>query len=156
MTVADRLEQTRKFLLILGTFGVAVWTVLEFSASARIEARKPFLQKQLTLCFEAVTQVSTLATTTDPAKWQEAKGRFLELYWGELAVVENKAVAGKMQDFKRELSFATENDLPITKDDLPIKDLVVPSIRIAHECRALIKENWSVPSLIELSEDLFK
>ena len=149
MSFSEKLEIFRKFLLIIVTFVVAVWTVWEFSASAKIEARKPFLEKQLTLCFEAVTQVSTLATTTDLTKWQEAESRFLELYWGELAVVENQAVAGKMQDFKKALLSAKETDLPINS-------LVGPSIRIAHECRALIKENWSVPSLIELSAELFK
>ncbi len=149
MTLGDRLEHTRKFLLIIGTFVVAVWTVWEFSASAGIEARKPFLQKQLTLCFEAVTQASTLATTTDPAKWQKAKSRFLELYWGELAVVENEAVAKKMIAFKQKLPSAIGNELPI-------KGLEGPSILIAHECRALIKDNWKVPLLIELPEEVTK
>lgn len=100
------------------------------------------------LCFAAASTVSTLATTTDPTKWEEAEGKFWELYWGELAVVENEDVAQKMFDFGTKLK--TESPAA-----LPAKDLVVPSIRIAHACRELIKDSWNVP-LITLPKNLFE
>ena len=100
------------------------------------------------LCFAAASTVSTLATTTDPTKWEEAEGKFGELDWGELAVVENEDVAQKMFDFGTKLK--TESPAA-----LPAKDLVVPSIRIAHACRELIKDSWNVP-LITLPKNLFE
>lgn len=101
------------------------------------EARRPFLTRQMELCFEAVAMASTLATAADRAKWEKARGRFWELYWGELALVENGPVAREMVKFGKKLKQEGANDLPI-------ENLEQPSLQIARQCRALIGASWKV------------
>ena len=173
MTLTERLEIARKFTVILAPLAVAVWTVVTYLEARKTEfnqsleakrtelrrsaeetqkeltalqwkAQRPFLKRQMELCFEAVETASTLATATDPAKWEMARTRFWGLYWGELALVENQAVAQKMVEFGKKL----ENE---SMDDLPINELTVPSLQIAYQCRALIGESWKV-ELPELAE----
>lgn len=172
MTIGERLELVRKFLFILGPLALAFWTVVEFSASASFVAKKPFLERQLNLCFEAAATVSTLATTTDSGVRKKARIRFFELFWGELVLVENTAVAGAMIDFRDKLlnldgpelaendarSQATATSAPkrnVASVDASTADLKTLSLSIATNCRELIGESWDV-SLITLPKNLFE
>src|SRR5436190_13704010 len=47
----------------------------------RIEATRPYLDKQLTLYTEATKVTASLATTTDETERAKLKKRFMELYW---------------------------------------------------------------------------
>ena len=146
MTLNERLDLAKKIVLIVGPLSVAIWTVLEFSTTATMEVRKPFLKRQLDLCFEAVATTSRLATSSHGADWEKARNRFWELYWGELAVVENAAVALTMVKFGAALKkFQAGESNTILRG---------PSINVAHECRALIRKSWGV-SLLPLDKSLF-
>lgn len=70
-----------------------------YAESRRIEATKPFLEMQLELYTEAARVTSRIANSGD----QGAIGRFWELYYGELALVENNEVAKAMVDFGKAL-----------------------------------------------------
>ena len=74
------------------TIGVGIWQFSEDSirrtATEQFEAKKPYLVKQMDLCFTATEAASTLASSVDPDKWGKAKETFWVLYWGPLAVVE--------------------------------------------------------------------
>jgi hypothetical protein len=70
-----------------------------YAESRRIEATKPFLEMQLELYTEAARLTSRIANSGD----QGAIGRFWELYYGELALVENNDVARAMVDFGKAL-----------------------------------------------------
>ncbi|HEY0074672.1 MAG TPA: hypothetical protein VGB77_11260 [Abditibacteriaceae bacterium] len=69
---------------------------IEANRNARRESQKPFLSKQLELYFEAAKVTARLANTTDKAEQKSLKIRFNELYWGELAVVEDDNVKEAM------------------------------------------------------------
>ena len=47
--------------------------------------RKPFLSKQLELCFEASDAAGRLATEPDSVEWEKARREFWRLYWGTLS-----------------------------------------------------------------------
>src|SRR5262247_4947331 len=66
------------------------------------EARKPFLQRQQELYFEASTLASKLSTLDHGAEREAARKRFYQLYWGELSVVEDESVEKAMVRFKGE------------------------------------------------------
>ena len=123
---------------VFGLFGVlamAFWTVAQYTTSVSFEAKRPFLIKQLELCFEASRTVATLAVTDDALSWDKARIRFWELYWGELAIVEDDEVAAAMVEFAPNLEGKIGANLPIT-------DLAPEAIKFSHECRALIKKSW--------------
>lgn len=192
MSFSDKLEIARKIVIVLGPLFIAIWTVYMYFTTQKVErtaqqtrfdeslteqkkelatleweARRPFLERQMALCFEAAATASTLATTADNAKWDKANGRFWELYWGELALVENRAVANKMVEFgitlkavgptlrvgaeqgmvaKQEVDAnqAADPKQPASANEESIEKLRQASLQIAYKCRALIGESWKV------------
>jgi hypothetical protein len=123
------------------------------------ESQKPFLERQLAFYFEAAKVTAKLATLTlgksatnqdQPVHedWAWARGRFWELYWGELAAVESPEVARAMVHFGNGLS---ELEKCVNKGDSCIESqnsLQAPSIQLAHEIRESIEKGWgySLPS----------
>jgi hypothetical protein len=96
-------ESAIKVLSILGAVATFAWGVFQYdqtqkqqAETRRIEATKPFLERQLALYTEATQIASTIATTNDKSKRESALERFWALYWGELALVEDAFVEGAM------------------------------------------------------------
>ncbi len=104
----------------------------------RWEAQKPFLRRQMELCFEASAVASTLATSNDQKVWTETKSRFYQLYWGELAIVEDIKVETQMVKFERLMQEQNPSNLPA-------KQLAARALQISHACRALISASWEIP-----------
>jgi hypothetical protein len=67
----------------------------------RIEAQKPFLQKQLDLYFETAHIVGKLVTMepSSSGEWSTLTNRFWALYWSELSMVEHRMVEARMKRF---------------------------------------------------------
>ena len=131
------------------TIGIGIWQYREDSRmradTARLEARKPFLEKQMALCFDASDAAATLATTLDATRWQDSRERFWILYWGPLSVVERPFATGEigpveaaMVDFGRALK--PLQDSP----SLPLRMLEGKSLSLAHACRGLIFDSWEI------------
>ena len=105
--------------------------------AARIEAQKPFLQRQQELYFAAAVAASRLATLDLGPERDAARKRFYELYWGELSIVEDKLVekamvrfADTLDDFEQK-KFDKDSGTPkVDKLDLQQK-----SLELAHACR---------------------
>jgi len=107
------LDAALKILPIMGAcitfvWGVWVWKdnadderaaaaaeTARYAESRRVEATRPFLEMQLKLYTEAALVASRIAHSGD----EGAIGRFWELYYGELSLVENNDVAQAMVDF---------------------------------------------------------
>jgi hypothetical protein len=100
----------------------------------RIEARRPFLEKQLTLYTEASIAAATIATSNDAAAIAKAKTRFHELYWGELALVEDSPVEQAMMGFGRGLDQGA--------DQAELQQL---SLKLAVACRDSLAVSWDTP-----------
>jgi hypothetical protein len=97
----------------------------------RIEATRPFLDKQLALYTEATKVTATIATSPDSDEVNKATKRFHELYWGELALVERTDVASAMVSFKTAL------------DQNQGQDKLAPiALRLAHACRDELAASW--------------
>jgi hypothetical protein len=134
------LESAVKLLSILGAVVTFGWGVFQFvkneerqAESRRVEATKPFLERQLRLYTEATQATATIATSGNPKERAAAQKRFWSLYWGELALVEDKGVEAAMVEFGRALNEAASAE--------EIKRL---SLRLAHACRDSLAVSWGV------------
>jgi hypothetical protein len=99
----------------------------------KIESTKPFLERQLKLYTEATQVAATIATTLDSGKRKAAYERFLELYTGELAMVENPHVAAAMVAMRRAIESSADN-----------QTLESFSLALAHACRESLDRSWGI------------
>jgi hypothetical protein len=130
-------------IVALATVAAGVWRSW---AEQRQANKRPFLEKQLGLCFEAVEAVGRLATETDPGEWEKARLNFWRLYWGALCIVEDDAVENAMVALGELVPAKPKPDvLPI----LPMASLQMPSLALAHAARDLVLRSWNIkmPSL---------
>jgi hypothetical protein len=148
---SDHLDAIWKILGVLGTVVAFLWGVYTYQDTAnkqlererleseryaetrRIEATKPFLERQLVLYTDAAQAAATLATSGDEAEKAKARKRFWELYWGELALVENSDVEAAMVSFGRGLREGGDQD-----------ELQQLSLGLAHACRNSLALSWNV------------
>jgi hypothetical protein len=97
----------------------------------RIEATRPYLDKQLALYTEATRVTAIIATSTDSQEVEKALKRFKELYVGELALVERGSVAGAMVAFREAL------------DERKGQEWLAPlALNLAHVCRDELAASW--------------
>ncbi len=134
------LELSVKLLSLVGAAVAFCWGVFQFSLNQRnqsqtrrIEATRPFLDRQLTLYTEATQSVATLATCTRDEEVQPAAKRFWLLYWGELALVEDTRVEAAMVKFGRAIEQVRTPD-----------EMRQLSLGLAHACRDSLAESWGV------------
>ena len=134
------IETGIKLLSILGAVATFAWGVFQYvennkkqSESRRIEATKPFLERQLKLYTEATQSAATLATSEEPSEKVAAIKRFWSLYWGELALVEDKDVEAAM--------VALGKGLDRQASPPELKQL---SLKLAHACRDSLALSWGV------------
>ena len=101
----------------------------------RIESTRPFLEKQLALYAEAALTCARIATSPGDDK---ALARFWELYWGELAMVENADVERAMVSFKNALVITPE-------DEDALKEC---ALNVAKACRISLARSWGVEAWV--------
>lgn len=126
-----------KWLPLLGALvaaGTFLFAIIQWAAARRLEASKPFLEKQLQLYGEAVRTTVAIATAPDGDAKDAASRRFEELFWGELALVEDKDVESAMLAFRDELEGAKSADT-----------LKLLSLALAHACRQSLSRSWKTP-----------
>ncbi|MGB3556022.1 MAG: hypothetical protein WBA25_15440, partial [Jannaschia sp.] len=84
----------------LAAAGVAAlalaWGIAEFLRSQSVAAERPFLERKLAWCEEAVELASALAVG---GVGQEAKTRFRQMFYGVMGLVENAEIREGMESF---------------------------------------------------------
>ena len=103
-----------------------------------LNVRNKFLEKQTDLYFEAAGLASRIATNTSEQDIREATVRFNEIYWGELAVVEDRIVEPAMVDFKR----------LIENEHCSKRELKLSALKLSRALRDSLNKSWKA----ELSE----
>jgi hypothetical protein len=98
----------------------------------RIEATRPFLERQLQLYTDATRSAAIIATAPGGEDVRKANARFRELFWGELALVEDRSVEAAMVGFQRAL-----------ESDAPPAELQQLSLQLAHACRDSLARSWN-------------
>jgi hypothetical protein len=140
MRMPSDLESWAKVLTLIGGVIAFGWGVYQFmmnqrgqSETRRIEATRPFLDRQLKLYTDATQAAATIATSTSNEEVTGARARFWSLYWGELALVEDNRVEAAMVEFGRALEAGAKG-----------KEIAPLSLRLAHACRDSLAESWGV------------
>jgi hypothetical protein len=86
-----------------------------------------------------------VALDTSESAWQDARKRFWELYWSELAMVETPEVGSAMVDFGRQLTSLT---LALDGDQATSKNaagrLNAAAVTVAHALWDSIQESWGL------------
>jgi hypothetical protein len=141
--------ETLKFITDISPFGTvlatvvgAVWVALTYfrgqkdAAIARLfESRKPFLELQLKLYTETAQIAGKLAVADiGKEEFQRALYRFWELYWSELAVVEDTQVEQAMKNVGDALGRMQHGE--------PRKVLEDAVLDLAHALRNGIVTEW--------------
>ena len=105
-----------------------------FAVTRRVEATKPYLEMKLKLYTEA-TQIAAKIATTDNKDYlkKENIDRFMQLSWGELALVEDREVASAMISFRNCLM-----------KECSMVELEQASLKLAHACRDSLARSWGV------------
>jgi len=142
--------ETAKFITDISPFGTAlatvvgaVWIALTYfrgqkdAAIARLfESRKPFLELQLKLYTETAQIAGRLVVANvDNEEFKQALYRFWQLYWSELAVVEDQQVERAME----KVGFALKT---MQRTDEPHKVLEDAVLELAHALRDGIVNEW--------------
>ncbi|MCH9697399.1 MAG: hypothetical protein K0U68_04770 [Gammaproteobacteria bacterium] len=99
----------------------------------RIEATKPFLEKQLALYTAATQTTAIIATSSNVAEKEAALSLFWKLYWGDLALVENPDVESAMKAFGDALKNGSNQSI--------FQQL---SLRLAKACRRSLDKSWGI------------
>jgi hypothetical protein len=99
------------------------------------ESRKPFLERQLSLYFEATNAAAQLSTLSPGPAWDTASQRFWELYWGELGLVEDSGVLDAMVGYGEALKAYDRSKG--TQAELHQKALA-----LARACRHSLQTEW--------------
>lgn len=140
MRMPSNLESWAKVLTLIGGVVAFSWGVYQFminqrsqSETRRIEATRPFLDRQLKLYTDATQAAATIATSTSDNEITAARTRFWSLYWGELALVEDNRVEAAMVEFGRALEGGSKG-----------KEIAHLSLRLARACRDSLAESWGV------------
>ena len=109
-----------------------------------LQAQQPFLEHRWKAYIETSSVAGALVVldTADPS-WTNARKRFWELYWSELAMVETPDVASAMVDFGGKL---TAVDAALSKDQTTLgnarRQLNASALTLAHTLKESIQSSW--------------
>jgi hypothetical protein len=113
----------------------------ELAKTRLFESRKPFLEMQLKLYSEAVQIAGKLVVSPYGSDdWNKAIFRFWELYWSELAMVEDRRVETAMEDLG-EVIKAIANSNNRANNQKALEDA---TYILAHAIRDGIDLEWGV------------
>jgi hypothetical protein len=102
------------------------------------EFKRTFWETRLSLYTRATSAASRIATAPDPNSAPADVREFWELYYGELALVEDESVAAAMVNFGEELSEGNKEALKGRSYDL------------ALSCRDSLMETWNPVDIAKL------
>ena len=144
-------ENGLKIITILGAIASFFWGVYQWREKStqeleagkreserlvetrKIEATKPFLERQLALYAEVTKIAAQVATQGNSESGKKALTRFWELYWGELALVENRSVEAAMKRMGNAL-----------RGNASTQELEQASLAVAHACRESLDRSWGI------------
>ena len=118
-------------------------TRADSDAKAREEEyKRRFWERQIDLYAQAARAASTIATAPDikRADYTTARGRFDQLYFGELCIVESKEVAQQMVTFRTAILEYEKTSSAQNREALQ-----AISLDLAHACRKSTEEVWNIP-----------
>jgi hypothetical protein len=130
--VTSTIEHWLKVIGSVVAVGGLILGAAQFIRNQSVEAAKPYLERKLKWCEEAVETASLIATAPAGATKPKAVPRFWQMYWGVMGLVENIKVTEAMMGFGDAL---TANESP--------EVLKSKSLALSRACRAEMADSWS-------------
>jgi hypothetical protein len=122
---------------IVAALVAAFVAVIQAIPTWRQANKRPFLQKQLEVCFQVQDVAARLASEVNPEEWEKARSEFWRLYWGALCLVESPDVEAAMVNLGQLVPREK-----VLNPTLPMTILQRPSYELAHAARDLILGCW--------------
>jgi hypothetical protein len=116
----------------------------ERDARTEQEFRKRFWEERLALYRRASKLAATIATADSLDMVRQERREFWQLYWGELAIIEDKDVLSAMVAYGEELKRleGKQQDPKGTSQASNIRDLRQLSYQLAIACRNSLAKTW--------------
>jgi hypothetical protein len=118
-----------------------VFGVVQFVQIQAVEAEKPYLERKLAWCEEAVETTSRLANSVEPV--QADIERFWQMYWGVMGLIEKETITAAMIDFGQSLRKLAPSAGGSNDTESQLSDLRGKSLSLAHACRKELASEWS-------------
>jgi hypothetical protein len=128
-------ERIKALAAVVGLGGLLTGAY-QFLQVQAIEAARPYLEKKLQWCEEAVETTAVIATSEVPDDLDVR--RFWEMYWGVMGLIEKVPITDAMIAFGEVLRTGAA-----TPDAARRAALTGRSLDLAHACRAELAAEWS-------------
>lgn len=122
----EKLAKAVGLLIAVGSLG---FSLVQFAISNAIEAEKPYLEKKLAWCEEAVRAAAAISVHADPVPADMIE-KFMALHWGVMGMVEGDKITSAMWEFRSLLKNTGKGDEG-------------KAIAIAKACREELSADWS-------------
>jgi len=129
--------------IVVAVLGI-LFGLLQYRSTSHDEFLKPIREAQLQLYQDASSAAATLSTAPKGSpEWKKAKGDFLRLYYGPLAIVENY----EHKEGKKNEAITVERAMIAFKScldntDCPNDTMLSLSLALAHTCRISLGTSW--------------
>jgi hypothetical protein len=150
----DFFFSTRKAAPV-GAVYLAIFALCGFFISAKREAQRPFLERQLDSCAELTEIVGTLAATStaDEKSWNTNDAKFWAYFWGRRVLFEDTYLEDRIKQFGEILNVVENNRREFSDNRGVIENIREPALCVSHVCKAQVRSIWSaVPGLIRSPE----
>jgi hypothetical protein len=131
-------------LIAVGSFWFGFYQVFSEYQRARElsekEFRRKFYEKQMEVYFKLSETAAKLSTIEDPNQIQPLHQNFMELYYGDLNVVQDKQVEDAAEQFKKSLNefMSKQGSREKLQED---------ARNLAKACRNSFRDVWNIPFL---------
>ncbi len=122
----------------------AIFAIVQYGLTKRSEFRKRFWEEQLEIYRRTCVAASSIATAQLITAVEKERETFWRLYWGELSILESRAVKTAMEAFGAQLRI-------VEAEQASPKSLEQLSYRLARACRASLEKTWDPVGIDDLS-----
>jgi hypothetical protein len=139
---------TKPTIAWLGLIALAVvtaWAVYTFFTKGLKDASQTYYGLKLELCKEVAQVTATIATSIKADEIRSAAFRFDALYWGQLVLVEDRALEAAMVSFRSLIASSETDEIDVEKlADIKTNrsSLRSGSLAVAHACFNLLQPRW--------------
>jgi hypothetical protein len=138
-------ERTVASLVLLGLAIPVLWVVYKFFVEGIQNSIQRYYELKIELYKEIAQVTSVIATSMKEEEIQAAAFRFDELYWGQLVLVEDRAVESALISFRSLIARGSSAELEVerlTKLEINRASLRNASLAVAHACFNSLQPRW--------------
>lgn len=133
-------ELVLKGLTLIGAVFAAIWAYHTYTDTKEKEFYSVFWNKKLSLFLETSSAAATMATTESIDEFNNARTKYLELFFGRLSLIEGDAVKNAMESFSYNVPTGS-----VQKEQLPLISLQKPAYELTIALKRELGIAWQNP-----------